>query len=264
MKCPAIRLNLEMNKLRSIQKLLESFWIIKSRDKDMYFLARAEMNSIEKFAREYPGWRVVSNERIIKLEKVPSYAQSFMGITEFRSKLDYMILCSLLIFLEDKEDFDLHLASIEKIILLKELLENKRKIISISKTSSDTELFEWKIPDIAILDKFTEKQGLSKIEYRRVFKNAPFPFYNDFFKRLQFTVFYVRLQDNKNVLKVELPYKASVGEVIRIIEKINKLSVQGYPYLLSKAHNDVVITDRNIKELLKIAKIYETTNREML
>ena len=165
---------------------------------------------------------------------------------------------------EDKEDFDLHLASIEKIILLKELLENKRKIISISKTSSDTELFEWKIPDIAILDKFTEKQGLSKIEYRRVFKNAPFPFYNDFFKRLQFTVFYVRLQDNKNVLKVELPYKASVGEVIRIIEKINKLSVQGYPYLLSKAHNDVVITDRNIKELLKIAKIYETTNREML
>ena len=55
--------------MKSIQKLLEGFWIIKSRDKDMYFLARAEMNSIEKFAREYPGWRVVSNERIIKLEK---------------------------------------------------------------------------------------------------------------------------------------------------------------------------------------------------
>ena len=35
---------------------------------------------------------------------------------------------------EEKEDFDLHLSSIEKIILLKELLENKKKIISISKT----------------------------------------------------------------------------------------------------------------------------------
>ena len=81
---------------------------------------------------------------------------------------------------------------------------------------------------------------------------------------MKFTVFYVRLQDNKNVLKVEVPYKASISEVIDIIEKINVLSVQGYPYLLSKAHNDVVITDRNIKELLKIAKIYETTNREML
>lgn len=167
--------------------------------------------------------------------------------------------------LEEKEDFDLHLASIEKIILLKKILENKKKIISISKTSSDTDLFGWKIPDISILDNLTDKkQGISKIDYRRVYKNAPFPYFNDFFKQLQFTVFYVRLQDNKNVLKVELPYKASIGEVVRIVEKINALSVQGYPYLLSKAHNDVVITDRNIKELLKIAKIYETTNREML
>ena len=39
---------------------------------------------------------------------------------------------------------------------------------------------------------------------------------------------------------------------------------KGYPYLLNKAHNDVVITDRNMKELLKIAKIYETTNREVM
>ena len=165
---------------------------------------------------------------------------------------------------ENREDFDLHLASIEKIILLREILENKKKVISISKTSSDNDLFHWNIPDIAFLDKFTDKQGISRIKYKRVFKNAPFPYYNDFFKKLQFTIFYVRLQDNKNVLKVELPYKASIGEVVKIVEKINVLSVQGYPYLLNKAHNDVVITDRNIKELLKIAKIYETTNREML
>lgn len=166
---------------------------------------------------------------------------------------------------ENKEDFDLHLASVEKIILLYKLLQEKKRIISISKTSSDNDLFNWNIPDIAILDKFTDKkQGISKIEYRRVYKSAAFPYFNDFFKQLQFTVFYVRLQDNKNVLKVELPYKASISEVVKIVEKINVLSVQGYPYLLSKAHNDVVITDRNIKELLKIAKIYETTNREML
>ena len=165
---------------------------------------------------------------------------------------------------ENREDFDLHLASIEKIILLREILENKRKIISISKTSSDNELFGWNIPDIAFLDKFTKKQGVSKLKYRRVFKNAALPYFNDFFKQLKFTVFYVRLQDNKNVLKVELPYKATEKEALKILEKINVLSVQGYPYLLNKAHNDVVITDRNMKELLKIAKIYETTNREVM
>ncbi len=162
------------------------------------------------------------------------------------------------------EEYNLHLASVEKIILLKELLQYRKKIISISKTSSDNELFHWNIPDIAFLDKFTKKQGMSIIKYRNVFERAPFPYYNDFFKGLIFTVFYIRLQDNKNVLKVELPYKASKDEVFELIKKINVLSVQGYPYLLNKAHNDVVITDRNIKELLKIAKIYETTNREVL
>jgi len=102
--------------MRSIQKLLESFWILKSRDKDMYFCAKSELNSIEKFAKEFTGWRVISNERIIKLEKVPSYAQSFMGITTFQSKLDYMILCAMLIYLEDKED--------NEEFLLSEIVEN--------------------------------------------------------------------------------------------------------------------------------------------
>ena len=162
------------------------------------------------------------------------------------------------------EEYNLHLASVEKIILLREILNHNRKIISISKTSSDNELFKWNIPDIAFLDKNTKKQGISKLDYRNVFEKAPFPYYNDFFKRLTFTVFYVRLQDNKNVLKVELPYRASEKQVLDIVEKINVLSVQGYPYLLNKAHNDVVITDRNMKELLKIAKIYETTNREVM
>lgn len=162
------------------------------------------------------------------------------------------------------EEYNLHLASVEKIILLKEILEFRKRIISISKTSSDNELFHWNIPDIAFLDKFTEKQGMTIIRYRKVFEKAAFPFYNDFFKSLTFTVFYVRLQDNKNVLKVELPYKATKEEVFEILRKINVLSVQGYPYLLNKAHNDVVITDKNMKELMKIARIYESTNREVM
>jgi NurA-like 5'-3' nuclease len=163
------------------------------------------------------------------------------------------------------EEYNLHLASVEKIILLKEILQYRKKIISISKTSSDNSLFHWNIPDIAFLDKNTQKQGISLIKNDfKVYEKAAFPYFNDFFKSLTFTIFYVRLQDNKNVLKVELPYRASNQEVFRIIEKINVLSVQGYPYLLNKAHNDVVITDMNIRELLKIAKIYETTNREVM
>lgn len=162
------------------------------------------------------------------------------------------------------EEYNLQLASIEKIILLKELLQFRKRIISISKSSSDNELFHWNIPDIAFLDKFTEKQGISLIKYRQVHEKVAFPYFNDLFKSITFTVFYIRLQDKKNVLKVELPYKSSKEEVFDLIKKINKLTVQGYPYLLNRAHNDVVITDKNIKELLKIARIYETTNREVM
>ena len=162
------------------------------------------------------------------------------------------------------EEYNLHLASVEKIILLKELLQYRKRIISISKTSSDNDLFGWNIPDIAFLDKFTQKQGMTRITYTNVYDQAAFQYFNDFFKSLTFTVFYVRLQDNKNVLKVELPYRASKQEVFEIMRKINVLAVQGYPYLLNKAHNDVVITGRNMKELMKIARIHETTNREVM
>ena len=162
------------------------------------------------------------------------------------------------------EQYNLQLASIEKLILLKEILKYRKRIISISKTSSDNDLFTWNIPDIAFLDKFTSKQGMTIINEKQVYKNAAFPFYNDFFKSLTFSIFYVRFENNKNVLKVELPYKASKDEVFEILRKINVLSVQGYPYLLNKAHNDVVISDKNMKELMKIAKIYETTNREVM
>ena len=163
-------------------------------------------------------------------------------------------------------EINLYLAAIEKLIILKNILENKKKIISISKSSSDRELFNWNIPDISFLDKYTNKQGLSIPINKKVSRDISvnFPVFNTFFNKLEFTIFYVRLDNNRNVLKVEVPYKASRKEILDISQKINQLAVQGYPYLLNKAHNDVVITDKNINELLKIAKIYETTNREML
>lgn len=164
------------------------------------------------------------------------------------------------------EEYNLQLASIEKLLVLKEVLKNNKKIISISKTSSANDLFRSKAPDIAILDQYTHKQGISEIHRKNVGKNVKvsFPVANDFFNRLNFTIFYVRLEDNKSVLKVELPYLASDEEVFEIVEIIKRDAAEGYPYLLKKAHNDVVITNRHVEELLKIGRVYETTNREQL
>ena len=164
------------------------------------------------------------------------------------------------------EVYDLYLSSIEKLLVLREVLKNNKKVISISKTSSNSDLFHSNAPDIGILDQFTQKQGISDIIRKKVESSiaVPFPVFNEFFSKLWFTIFYVRLEENKNVLKVELPYWAEDDEVAEIIEIIKRDSAEGYPYLLNKAHNDVIITNKHVDELLKISRIYETTNREQL
>lgn len=164
------------------------------------------------------------------------------------------------------EVYDLYLSSIEKLLVLREVLKSNKKIISISKTSSSNDIFHSNAPDIGILDQFTQKQGMSRIIRKKVGDSiaVPFPIFNEFFSKLWFTIFYVRLEENKNVLKVELPYYAEDDEIAEIVEIIKRDSAEGYPYLLNKAHNDVVITNKHVDELLKISRIYETTNREQL
>lgn len=167
---------------------------------------------------------------------------------------------------EYKYPYTLYLTTIERLVVLKEILKNSRKMIAISKSSSNKDIFHSNMPDIAIFDKYTQKEGISKVIRKKVSKdiNTTFPVFDEFFKDLKFTIFYLRLADYKNVLKVELPYEASMAEIEEIASKLKKFSTNGYPYLLKKAHNDVVISDKNIKELINIAKVREKSGREML
>ena len=170
------------------------------------------------------------------------------------------------IYHEFKYPYTLYLTTIERLVVLKEILKNPRKMIAISKSSSNNDIFHSNMPDIAIFDKYTQKEGISKVIRKKVSKdiNTTFPVFDEFFKDLKFTIFYLRLADYKNVLKVELPYEASMAEIEEIASKLKKFSTNGYPYLLKKAHNDVVISDKNIKELINIAKVREKSGREML
>lgn len=106
--------------------LLENFWIDKLKSKEEYFQIKRKESEIRKFFLEKTGWKMISNEKIIKVEKIPAKAESFMGIENFQDKLDYCILCGLLIFLEEKENgeqFLLHeiIDSIER--FLKDYIE---------------------------------------------------------------------------------------------------------------------------------------------
>lgn len=180
----------------------------------------------------------------------------------------YMIDGSLLgdIIRPAPNDKDLQKLYIEKLDNLANILKYKDKMIAISKTSTSNDYFNNNIPDMSIFERFNKMEGYSNPKYINVNSQVKreFMIHDGFFKSLDFTIFYIRLDDYKNILKVELPYKADNDEVEEIISIIKRDSVEGYPYLLKKAHQDVIIRNSDINDLSKILGLYEKTGREML
>ncbi|MDR2543970.1 MAG: DNA double-strand break repair nuclease NurA [Methanobrevibacter sp.] len=159
-----------------------------------------------------------------------------------------------------------YLEYLEKLISLFKLLKSKEKIIAISKTSHSTDYFNKKFPDLAIFNRFTKGTGYSIPRYYGVSYSIKydFPIEDEFFRKLVFTVVYIRLEDNQNVLKVELPYEADDNDINNVITALSRYSTEGYPYLLKKAHNDVVIKKKDMDQLSQIVGFYEKSGREML
>lgn len=97
-----------MNEART---LLEQFWICKDSDKEGYYKVRRDVPSFQRFLREQLGWKLIHTENLLKLEKIPAHAESFMGIQKFTEIRDYCILCVVLMFLEDREEQEQFLLS---------------------------------------------------------------------------------------------------------------------------------------------------------
>ncbi len=117
--------------MNEVRTMFEQFWICKDSDKETYYKVKRDIPNFQKFVREQLGWKLIHTEKLLKLEKIPAHAESFMGIQEFSEVLDYCILCVVLMYLEDRED--------EEQFLLSELIdyvETKLKsLISIDWTS---------------------------------------------------------------------------------------------------------------------------------
>lgn len=97
--------------MNEFHELLQHFWIVKDQNKDLYNKVKKAYPNYKKMVNEQLGWRLIMNEKLLKLEKVPAYAQPFMGIAEFQEVNDYCYLCAVLICLEDKEDSERFLLS---------------------------------------------------------------------------------------------------------------------------------------------------------
>ena len=92
--------------MNGLELLMNQFWVIHDREKEEYYQVKRELKDkqLMHFIQEVLGWRVIHTEQLIKLEKIPTHAESFMGIQQFVETRDYCLFCALLIFLEDKEE----------------------------------------------------------------------------------------------------------------------------------------------------------------
>lgn len=97
--------------MNEVRTLFENFWICKDSDKETYYRVKRDIPNFQKFIREQLGWKLVHTESLLKLEKIPAHAESFMGIEEFTDLKDYCILCVLLMYLEDKAEGEQFLLS---------------------------------------------------------------------------------------------------------------------------------------------------------
>lgn len=159
------------------------------------------------------------------------------------------------------------LESVETLLVIKEVLEYKNKVIGISKTSTNKDYFKKKIPDISIFDIKHKTEGYSKPCSPKVsekqFKHE-YIIGDDYFKNQNFSIFYVRFEKNRNLLKFEVPYKLDNNKIEKLIDIIKPTCTEGYPYLLKKAHHDVVIKKTDMEQLINIIGINEKNGREML
>ncbi len=89
-----------------LETLLNRRWILKSRDRELYYQVRDELDGVKKFLTEKAGYQVIVNPYLIRLEKIPAKARPWMGIRQFQDPLQYVFLCQILSFLELREAGD--------------------------------------------------------------------------------------------------------------------------------------------------------------
>ncbi len=88
--------------MAEIIDLLERFWILKEQDKELYYYYKNLDRETKDFVREKLGYNLIINQHLVKLEKIPESPKPWMGVKSFSEATDYVFLCILLSFIEDK------------------------------------------------------------------------------------------------------------------------------------------------------------------
>lgn len=84
--------------------LLNRPWIAKENDPQLYYWIKDQYLEIRDWFMHYTGYSLIINRKLVKLERIPVAAFSWMGFPEFREPLDYSLFTYGLWFLENKTE----------------------------------------------------------------------------------------------------------------------------------------------------------------
>lgn len=89
--------------MNAVEQLLTQRWVLREKQTEMYYQIKDEIGKYRRFLMEKFGYSVLITPQLIKLDKIPGYAEPWMGIQAFEDPKDYVMLCMVLTFLESKE-----------------------------------------------------------------------------------------------------------------------------------------------------------------
>ncbi|WP_106496594.1 TIGR02678 family protein [Lentibacillus sp. Marseille-P4043] len=100
----------------ALRLLLEKFWILRSKEPELYQLVREREKVLKRYVDEKFGFDLIVHQHFIKLEKIPVEAKSWMGMQEFQEPRDYAMFCCALAFTENR--------SVDEQFLLSDICED--------------------------------------------------------------------------------------------------------------------------------------------
>lgn len=87
---------------RCIFSLFDRYWISKDDHSDLYYEIKKRETLLKSFFDEWFRYRLIVEDKYIKLVKTPSQARDWMGIGDFKYKQDYVFLACFIAYLEEK------------------------------------------------------------------------------------------------------------------------------------------------------------------
>ena len=144
--------------MKVLEELLENYWIINEQDNEKYEQIRQELDEKTlNFIKQKLGYKLIINPYLVKLEKIPGIPQEFMGIKEFNTKIEYIFLCLILIFLEEKPRKDQFILS-----QLIDYIQSASTEVNLGDVTIDFNLFKQRQAMVRVL-KYIRDLGFIKL-----------------------------------------------------------------------------------------------------